>query len=265
MNILMSFAEFEREVTAERIRDKVAAAKRRGKHTGGMPILGYDVDRTRLVVNEEEARLVLHIFKRFCQLGSVTELAGELNRQGHRTKAWTTKKGTVHGGRPWNKPHLYRLLGNRKYIGEIEHRGAFYPGEHEAIVPKALWDDVHKILAENSKVRANRTRAKTPALLKGIIRCGNCGGAMTPTFNRKRGKTYRYYLCVHAAKNGHAQCPVRTVAAGEIEEAVVGQLRAVFRTPELVAHTFREAKTRQSEELERLGRDRSRPGLVRNA
>jgi site-specific DNA recombinase len=259
LNILLSFAQFEREIIGERIRDKVAAAKRKGKYTGGMPILGYDVDRPskRLLVNDDEAKLVRHIFKRFIQLGSSTELAGELNAQGHRTKAWTTAKGTVQGGRPWNKAHLYRLLNNRKYVGEIEHKGTFYPGEHEAIVPRELWADAHKILAENYAVRSNRTRAKTPALLKGIVRCGHCGGAMGPTFTRKKGKTYRYYLCVHASKNGYSKCPVGTVAAGEIEEAVVGQLRAVFRSPELIAQTFRGAKSRESEELERLRREKT--------
>ena len=124
-------------------------------------------------------------------------------------------------------------------------------------MPRALWDDAHKILAKNYAVRSNRTRAKTPALLKGIIRCGHCGGAMGPTFSRKNGKTYRYYLCVHASKNGYTTCPVRTVAAGEIEAAVVGQLRAVFRSPEVIARTFREAKSRESEELDRLRREKT--------
>lgn len=254
LNILLSFAQFEREIIGERIRDKVAAAKRKGKYTGGMPILGYDVDRPnkRLVVNTEEAKLVRHIFKRFCQLGSATQLAGELNEQGKRTKAWTTLKGTTRGGRAWNKGHLYRLLNNHIYIGEIEHKGTYYPGEHDAIVPRTLWDDAHRILAENYRVRANRTRAKTPALLKGIIRCGHCGSSMGPTFTRKKGKTYRYYLCVHASKNGYKSCPVRTVAAGTVEEAVVGQLRAVFRTPELIARTYRAARSRESQELVRL-------------
>ena len=259
LNILLSFAQFEREVIGERIRDKIAAHKRRGKHTGGMPIFGYDVDREakRLVVNAKEARLVRRIFKRFCELGSTTELAAELNRQGHRTKEWTTVKGKVQGGHRWNKSHLYRLLNNRKYLGEVEHKGEIYDGEHDAIVPRQLWDKAHEILAGNSKVRGNRTRSETPALLKGIIRCAHCDCSMGPTFTRKNGKTYRYYLCVHASKNGYVSCPVRTVAAGEIEDAVVGQLRAVFRTPELVARTFREAKSRESEELNRLREEQS--------
>ncbi len=217
-------------------------------------ILGYDLDPAtgKLAVNPGEAELVRRIFRRFTQIGSGLKLADELNREGHRTKSWTTRKGTVTGGHPWNKGHIYRLLNQRTYLGEVAYKGEIYAAEHDSIVPRALWDDVHKILAVSPAVRASRTRAKTPALLKGIIRCGHCSGAMGPTFTRKNGKTYRYYLCSHASKNGYAKCPVRTVPAGEIEEAVVGQLRGVFRSPELVARTFREARARETQEIEHL-------------
>ena len=256
LNILLSFAQFEREIIGERIRDKIAAAKRKGKHTGGLPILGYDIDRAnrRLVVNPEEADLVQRIFKRFLRLGSPLQLAKELNAQGYKTKTWVKADGQVREGRPWNKAHISRALNNRKYIGEVVHKDAVYPGEHEAIIPRKLWDDVHSIMAENHHARSARTRAKTPALLKGIIRCGHCGKAMGITFTRNREKQYRYYLCVHASKNGYDSCPVKSVAAGEIEQAVLGQLRAVFRAPELIAKTFRAAKTMESAETERLRR-----------
>ena len=254
LNVLMSFAEFEREIIGERIRDKIAAQKRRGKHTGGMPVFGFDTDREakKLVVNGKEARLVRWIFKRFCEIRSTTRLAAELNRQGHRTKAWISLKGKEHGGHQWNKSHLYRMLNNRKYIGRVEHRGADYRGEHEAIVSRKLWDEAHRVLAENQRARSNGTRAKTPALLKGLIRCGHCDYSMGPTFTRKKGKTYRYYLCVRASKSGYAECPVRTVAAGDIETAVVTQLRAVFRSPEIIARTYRETQSLKIEEAERV-------------
>lgn len=265
LNVLMSFAEFEREVIGERIRDKVAAAKRRGKHTGGMPILGYDTDRERkrLVVNAEEAKLVRRIFTRFCEIGSTTELAAELNRQGHTTKEWVTQKGRVTGGNEWNKGHLYKLLNNVKYLGKVSHKGEVYEGEHDAIVSRELWDEAHRLLEENHRARGNGTRSETPALLKGIIRCGHCDCSMGPTFTRKAGRTYRYYLCVKASKQGYKTCPVKSVAAGEIEEAVVDQLRAVFRTPELIAATFREARAKEAEELERLRADGDDPDAQR--
>jgi site-specific DNA recombinase len=254
LNILLSFAQFEREIIGERIRDKVAATKRKGKYTGGMPVLGYDVDRERkrLVINPAEAELVRHVFTRFLQIGSITELVKELNAAGYQTKSWTTKSGTLHAGTPWNKAHVYRLLNNPVYVGEVRHKEARYPGEHEAIVPRGLWDKVHAILAVNYRVRGGRTRAKTPALLKGIIRCAHCGCAMGPAYTKRRGKLYRYYLCVHAAKNGHATCPTRTLSAGEIERTVVDQLRAVLRAPEFLAKTCRAARAQADERLAEL-------------
>ena len=254
LHMIISFAEFERAIIAERIRDKIGAAKRKGKYTGGMPVLGYDVDREarRLVVNGTEAELVRRIFKHFRTLRSTTELAKELNEQGCTTKEWTTKKGLARPGKPWNKGLIHSVLTNRKYIGQVEHKGNVYPGEHDAVVTQKLWDDVHRILSEQHRSRGNGTRSKTQALLKGLVRCVHCDAAMGPTFSTKGGKRYRYYLCGKASKNGYGTCPVRSVAAGELEDAVIGQLRAVFRTPEVVARTFRAARLREREEIDRL-------------
>jgi len=244
LNILLSFAQFEREIIGERIRDKVAATKRRGKYCGGMPVLGYDVDRERkrLVLNAQEAELVCHIFTRFVQCGSTTALAQELNEQGYLTKSWTTKQGIRRPGTPWNKAHLYRILNNPIYLGEVRHKGNRYPGEHEAIVPRSLWDQAHAILEENYRSRGAKTRTKTEALLRGLLRCAHCDCAMGPTFSKRSGKVYRYYLCVHASKNGYDSCPVRSLSAGEIEGVVIEQLRRVLRSPELLAQTYREAR-----------------------
>jgi len=253
-----TLAQFEREIIGERIRDKVAAAKRKGKYTGGMPVLGYDVDRLKkkLVVNPAEAKLVCHIFKRFTQIGSATLLAKELNSQGIRTKEWITAKGKKHEGRAWNKMHLYRMFNNRLYVGEVAHKEKHYPGEHDAIVPLDLFEKVQAILKQNSRVRANKTRAKTPALLKGLIKCGHCGGSMGPTFSKKDGKIYRYYLCIAASKNGYDTCPVKTVAAGEIEGVVIDQLRAVFQSPELIAAIYRATIAQQKVEITRMENER---------
>jgi site-specific DNA recombinase len=244
LNVLLSFAQFEREIIGERIRDKVAATKKRGKYCGGTPVLGFDVDRERkrLVVNPKEAKLVRSIFVDFVQTGSTTALAHALNARGRTTKSWTTKKGIVRVGTPWNKAHIYRVLNNPLYIGEVSHKGKRYPGEHEAIIDRELWDRAHAILAENHRARGVQTRTKTEALLRGIIRCAVCGCAMVPTFTNRRGKVYRYYLCLHASKNGHGTCPVRSLPGGEIERTVVDQLRAVLRAPEFLAQTYREAR-----------------------
>jgi DNA invertase Pin-like site-specific DNA recombinase len=205
LNVLLSFAQFEREIIGERIRDKIAATKRKGKYTGGPPVFGYDVDRERkrLVVNSQEAELVRHIFGRFAACASTTLVAQELNAAGHRTKSWTTKKGVTRAGRPWNKGYIYRLLHNPLYRGEVGHNGDRYPGEHEAIVPRELWEQAHAVLEKHRGPQRVRLRNETPALLKGLLRCAHCDCAMGPAFTRRRGRIYGYYLCVHAAKHGH--------------------------------------------------------------
>src|SRR5512134_63019 len=189
LNILLSFAQFEREVSAERTRDKFAASRRKGLWMGGTPPLGYDVLHRKLVVNEKEAKLVQMIFRRFLRLGSATKLAQELRKAGHTTKAWTTQSGTYRAGKPIDKGALYRILGNRVYLGEAVHKGTPYPGEHAAIIDRALWDKVHAILAGNTVMRGNHSRAQTPALLKGLLFAPG-GHAMTPSHTRKAGKLY---------------------------------------------------------------------------
>jgi DNA invertase Pin-like site-specific DNA recombinase len=238
LNILLSFAQFEREVTGERIRDKIAASRKKGMWMGGHPPLGYDVVERKLVVNREEATLVRHIFERFLHVGSATLLMNELNAAGHTTKSWTTRNGIFRPGRPFDKGVLYKLLNNRVYLGEAVHKGKPYPGEHQAIIDAPIWDKVHSILSENARRRGNHVRAATPALLKGLIRCASCDRAMTPSHARKNGRRYRYYVCQSAIKNGHASCPVRSLPAGEIEEAVLVQVRALLRAPEMVARTL---------------------------
>jgi len=258
LNILLSFAQFEREIIGERIRDKVAATKRKGKYCGGMPVLGYDVDRERkrLIVNPKEAELVRCIFAEFVESGCATGLTERLNAAGIITKSWVTKSGAVHAGTPWNKMHVYRILNNPIYIGEVTHKGKRYPGEHEAIVPRSLWDQAHAILGHNCRARGVETRTKTPALLRGILRCAHCNCAMGPTYTKRRGKMYRYYLCVHASKNGRDSCPIRTLAAGEIETAVVARLREILRSPEMVAAAVRSAQEQMAQHLDQLSRRR---------
>jgi len=237
LNILLSFAQFEREVIGERIRDKFAASRRKGMWMGGIPPLGYDVRERRLVVNESEAALVRLIFSRFLQLGSATELAHKLRSAGHRTKSWVTQDGKHRSGKPIDKGSIYKILNNRVYLGEAVHKGVSHPGEHPAIVEQAIWDKVHGVLDGNARRRGNLTRAQTPALLKGLIFAPG-GHAMTPSHTRKAGRLYRYYVATDAIRNGHGDCAVRSVPAAEIEEAVVAQVRHLLQTPEIVARTW---------------------------
>ena len=231
LNILLSFAQFERELSSERIRDKIAASRKKGIWMGGCPPFGYDVRDRKLVVNKAEAASVRMIFERFTQIGSATALVRELAEKGI-----TNKKG-----RPIDKLFVYKLLNNQVYRGLAVHKGAAYQGEHETIIGQDLWDKVHAILKESPRKRAAQNRAQVPALLRGLI-YGPTGSAMTPSHTRRRGKAYRYYVSLGVLKVGPEACPVRRVPAAEIEAAVIDQIRALLRTPEIVVRTWRAAR-----------------------
>ena len=231
LNILLSFAQFEREVIGERIRDKFAASRKKGMWMGGWAPVGYDIKDRKLVVNEAEAAAVRTIFQRFLRVGSMTKLTVALRSEGMRTK----------GGKPVDKGYLYRILNNRVYIRKAVHKGIAYPGEHAAIVERPLWERVHDIMGDSPRKRAMRTRAQTPALLKGLI-FGPTGAAMTPAHTRRNGKLYRYYVSTDILKRDGKTCPIRRVPAGEIETAVIDQLRGLLRAPEVVVRTWRAAR-----------------------
>ncbi|MFN3347378.1 recombinase family protein [Pseudorhodoplanes sp.] len=231
LNILLSFAQFEREVIGERIRDKFAASRKKGMWMGGFVPLGYEVKNRKLVMNEVEAAKVRMIFERFVKIGSATVLVRALRAEGV-----TGKQGKLV-----DKGYVYKLLNNRVYIGQAVHKGAAYPGEHEGIVSQALWDKVHNILGESPRRRAARSRAQTPALLKGLI-FGPTGRAMTPTHTRRGGKLYRYYVSTDALTREPDACPVRRIPAAEIENAVIDQVRVLLRAPEIIVATWRKAR-----------------------
>jgi hypothetical protein len=192
---------------------------------------GYKVENRKLVIDEEAAAHVRCIFARFLQIGSCTELAREVDGRGIRT---------LRGNRI-DKKYLYRMLNNRAYVGEAVHKGDSYPGEHDAIIDRDTWDRVHAILQESPRKRAARTRADTPALLKGLL-FGPNGAAFSPTHTRKGGRLYRYYVSQTVLKHGAGSCPVGRVPAGDIEAAVIDQLRVVLRQPEIVAGTWKAAR-----------------------
>jgi DNA invertase Pin-like site-specific DNA recombinase len=227
LNMLLSFAQFEREVIGERIRDKFAASRARGMWMGGWAPLGYDIKDRKLVVNETEAALVRRIFERFVKLGSATKLVQELGQEGVLNKR----------GKPIDKSFVYKLLKNRLYLGEAVHKGQSHPGEHEAVVSRELWDKVHSVLQQSPRKRAGATRAQTPALLKGLI-FGPTGHAMVMTHTRRRGRLYRYYVSTAVLKQGRDACPIGRLPAGEIEAAVLNQLRILLRSPEVIVRTW---------------------------
>jgi DNA invertase Pin-like site-specific DNA recombinase len=226
LNVLLSFAQFEREVAGERIRDKIAASKKKGIWMGGLPPLGYEVRDRKLVVNQGEAKTLLHIFRRYVQLRSVRALKVELDTAGIRSKRRTYADGTVVGGHKLSRGALYLMLQNRIYRGEITHKGNAYPGEHKAIVDEELWDKVQAVLAENRVDRATGAGSKYPSLLAGLA-FDDSGERLTPTHAVKKGTRYRYYVSkslITGAAKDHSQG--RRIPAGDLESLVIGRLRA---------------------------------------
>jgi DNA invertase Pin-like site-specific DNA recombinase len=227
LNILLSFAQFERELTGERIRDKFAASRKKGMWMGGWEPLGYDVRDRKLIINAAEAAHIRFIFERFARLRSVTKLIPILAAESIKAKS----------GKPIEKGYLYRIISNPVYVGEARHKGTSYPGEHKAIIDRALWQRVQDILKVSPRKRAAHSRARTPALLKGLI-FGPSGSAMTPSHTRRSGKLYRYYIDMDVLKRGAASGPVSRIAAGDVERAVIDQLRAILRAPEIIVRTW---------------------------
>jgi site-specific DNA recombinase len=196
LNVLLSFAQFEREMISERTRDKIAAARRKGKWAGGMPVLGYNVENTKLVVNEDEAKRVREIFELYLQHQSALAVAKILNERGWRTKRWVTARGTVRGGRDFNKNSVHKLLTSPVYLGKICYKAEVHDGEHEAIIDPATYAKVQSILKRNAVSGGRAVRNKHNALLRGLIRCATCDCGMSHSFARKGSRLYRYYLPV---------------------------------------------------------------------
>jgi DNA invertase Pin-like site-specific DNA recombinase len=242
LNVLLSFAQFEREVTGERIRDKIAASKKKGMWMGGLSPLGYDAVDRKLVVNEREAETVRHIFRRYAQARSVRLLKNELDSEGVVSKVRRTRTGKVQGGKPFARGALYLMLQNRIYLGEIVHKDKSYPGEHGAIVDRELWDQVQEVLKNNRVDRQIGSGAQNPSLLAGLL-YGGRGGRLTPTHAVKKGRRYRYYISqIQSAPSGEGTPAIRRIPAGDIEGIVTRRLQELLSSPRellgvLEAHT----------------------------
>jgi len=230
LNILLSFAQFEREVTGERIRDKIAASKKKGMWMGGLVPLGYDLDGRKLVPNAKESALVCKIFSLYLKVGCVSKVTAQLDREKIRSKVWVTRTGAHLGGVAFARGALYALLRNRLYIGEIRHRDQWYPGEHAGVVPRKLWDKVQAQLDGNLQKRRNSVRERGSSLLTGLIEDAT-GNRFTPSFTIKRGRRYRYYVSQLTIKNlATHHNEVTRVPAGELEARVTERLLSFLKS-----------------------------------
>ncbi len=224
LHILLSFAEFERTLIGERTRDKMSAARRKGKWTGGCLVLGYDVDPRggRLIVNAREAERVRELFRLFEEQGSIRPTLAVVQRRGWKLKSWTRRDGTVHAGGRFSANTLRHLLTNVLYVGDVRHKGTIYPGEHAPIIERETWGRVQALLQRYAT--ETMPRNKHLALLKGLLYCEPCGTPMIPVRWGRKGRLYRYYVCRNARQKGVAECPSRSLAAKVIEPAVLRRL-----------------------------------------
>ena len=246
LNILMTFSEYERDVITERIRDKIAGAKRRGKFCGGGPVLGFDAKDKRLIVNNLESKIVKEAFTIYSKLGSGHEVARALNRKGYRTKQWTSKRGRRHTGRQFTPKGIYRILSNPLYIGKVQHNGNIYDGEQDAIIDMKLWDKVQYLLKENSRRDRGSHQNAIASPFKGLLTCGYCGGAFGITYTKKKNRRYMYYLCIKDNDRADHECPLRRLSAGDVDKIILKQLARIFRTPSMLVKLYDELRERES-------------------
>jgi len=265
LNILLSFAQFEREMISERTRDKMRAARRKGKFVGGNLVLGYDVSPQAggLVVNEAEARRVREIFQLYLDYGSLVPVVKELDRRGWTLKAWTTREGRKVGGTQFTKAKVYKLLTNAAYAGKVKYEGRIFEGEQERIVDEETFVRVQETLQRNGRGCGRIIRGKYSALLKGLVRCASCDAGMIHTWTKKDNRLYRYYVCVKAQQRGWNNCQTRSVSAPALENAVVEQIRSIGRDPTMLGEVMRQLADRanvKSAEMAR-GKDQIQSAL----
>ena len=243
LNILLSFAQFEREIISERTRDKMSAARRKGKWTGGHPVLGYDIDTKggRIIVNPTEAEQVRTIFGLYMAQGSMLPALQETRRIGLVSKHWTTEDGKVRGGKPFTRGSLHATLTNVLYTGMVDHKCVLYAGEHDRIIDQETWDQVHETLRHNGSTKGATVRNKLGALLRGLLFCVPCGTPMMHTYTMRKSKRYRYYVCYNAQQQGWQNCETKSVSAQAIETAVLDSIRRIGTDPKLAEAVAAEA------------------------
>jgi site-specific DNA recombinase len=250
LNILLSFAQFEREVISERTRDKIHMARKQGKWSGGSPVLGYDVvpQGGKIRVNPTEADQVRRIFAMYLELGTLRKVLDELDSRGWTNKTWVTRSGKVHQGKPFMKTSLHNLLTNPIYLGKVRHHGKVYPGQHDPIVDEDTFARVQRLLARNRRC-GGELRNRSGSMLSHLLWCKACGTRMIHSYSVSNNRRYRYYVCTHAQRRGWAKCPQPSLPANEIESFVIDEIRAVGRDEELVRRVVEESQRVRAAEI----------------
>src|SRR5579862_2879975 len=239
LNILFSFAQFEKEIISERTRDKICAARRKGKWTGGHPVLGYDLDTRggKLLVNPAEAKQVQTIFRIFLKERALLATLYEVERRGWKTKSWITRGAKTYGGKRFTRHTLEFLLANPLYIGRVRLKGELHQGEQPAIVDARLWSKVNELLSKGRRLKPAApvgTPGTQEAMLRGLLFCGPCGAPMVPAYTLRRRTRVCYYTCLSAQKHGWKTCPSGALPARRIETSVAERIGSAGQVSELV-------------------------------
>ena len=264
LNILLSFAQFEREIISERTRDKIAATRRKGKWTGGVPMLGYDVapEGGKLLVNEAEAAQVRTAFELYLKHQALIATIKELDARGWTTKSWTTRKGRERVGRPFTKSSLFKLLTNVIYLGKITLGREMFEGEHPAIVDAEIFRRAQALLRRNGRSGGKHVRGQFGALLKNLVHCVPCDCSMVHNHTTRKTngatKRYRYYVCQTAQKRGWHNCPSKSVPAAELEKFVIDQIRCIGKDSALLAETIRQTHAQGQKQVAELDAEKKR-------
>jgi site-specific DNA recombinase len=259
LNVLLSFAQFEREIIAERTRDKMAATRRKGKWAGGTPLLGYDLDPRggRLHVNEEEAQRVRAIFALYLEHQALLPVVQELERRGWVGKSWQTRKGRTRSGRPFTKTSLYRLLTNVVYAGKVRYKDETHDGEQPALIDLDTFQRVQALLQAHSPTLGPPAIQRFGALLKGLLHCVACDCAMTPAHTTRKGsQRYRYYTCCGAQKRGWQSCPSKSIPAAPLEQLVIEQIQRLGRDPQVLQQVLAQVRQEDDARHAELGAER---------
>ena len=235
LNILITFAQFEREMISERIRDKIYRSRVKGKYMGGQPVLGYDVIDKKLIINDHEKFQVRKIFDVYLNNRSTREIVDLINGWGWTTKRWQTKRGHMAGGKPFAPQIIYTILKNPIYIGKIRHNNNVYEGEHEAIVDPDIFASVQGLLKKNSNNLTNTNRKQFSSILNGILICSHCGSKMMKTYTSRPNNIYSYYICLKVVKYGRRACANPSVPSTKVDEFVINHIKSLSRDPKLIA------------------------------
>lgn len=247
LNVLQSFAQFEREIASERIKDKITLSKEKGLWMGGAIPIGYDTNDGKLKINKSEAEIVRFIFSEFIRTASTTQVVKSLKERGYKTKGRTSRRGNVTPPRGFTKQSLYKIMNNKVYIGKIEHKKIekTFEGQHKPIIDMKTWNQVQAILAGNKMQKINFSEGERPYLLKGLLQAPN-GRAMTPSTSRRKKMRYRYYVNTQASKTCYADCTVKTVSAPLIEEIVLYQAKRMLTSTEWINRMMRQSTAPES-------------------